>query len=210
MIEWHLGWDGLAGSFWRELRLFIGDDDVAWTAVVGTVLALLVAVPLSRRWNVRWFPAMSALSVTAVVGAFTLLSPRGYAAFGSMGDTLDMSGLDWWRDGWGDVRHGVFGDTYGALNILLFIPFAFVWRLVTGWTIIRTIAVMALVSFAIETYQALSGFRAADPADLVANTIGAVVGSLAVSAWQRVVILVRPTHAASSDHQEAMPPNEYL
>ena len=87
------------------------------------------------------------------------------------------------------------GDpTQPVLNILLFVPLGILiatW----GWRLLPVFAVGFVASFAIETTQFLmNDGRTADINDVIMNTLGAVVGWLAVFAVSRIAI----RHARSS------------
>jgi len=75
---------------------------------------------------------------------------------------------------------------YGwLLNVVLFVPLAALVSLVTGWSWWRVTLGAAAVSGLIEVVQWAWLARTGDWADLVANTLGALIGAVAVSALRR-------------------------
>ena len=75
--------------------------------------------------------------------------------------------------------HGVFNSQQSnfVLNLVLFVPAGVAIALVLRRPILALTS-LSVLSFAIECLQQVSGFGAPDPADWVANSIGATVGVL--------------------------------
>ncbi len=71
-------------------------------------------------------------------------------------------------------------EHYGlVLNVLLFVPLGVGLTLITSWRWWRMVLAAALASTLVEAVQLVLP-READPLDVVANTVGAAVGVLAV------------------------------
>lgn len=78
------------------------------------------------------------------------------------------------------------GDYGFGLNILLFVPMGALAVLTTRWPWWVVTIAAALASAAIEVVQSLFLTRMGDVNDVVANTLGALVGAVAVSALRRL------------------------
>ncbi len=147
-------------------------------------LAWLLAAPLARRLQRSRWQVFVCLAVTAPIPAVTLLRegfPQGFAReLGWM--------FSWWLHGWGKVANDLATYSEALLNVVLFVPAGVTWA-VTTRRYGRTLAALALGSFAIETLQALFALGAADTTDLVANTLGAAIGvglaTIGVAVWRR-------------------------
>lgn len=76
-------------------------------------------------------------------------------------------------------------EDYGLLlNVLLFVPLGAGLALLTGWSWWRVTLVCALASTAFEAIQLLLP-REPDVLDVLTNTLGAMVGAVAVIAFER-------------------------
>jgi hypothetical protein len=147
--------------------------------LVGSIaVAVLIARPIGRAW---WHVALAGASVAGIlavtlVGRLRKLSPWNRGAWA----------IDWLQSGdlW---RHALVLDRGWLLNVALFVPAgAFLASMTRRPTVAFT--VLVALSVAIEFVQRRYGLGAADPADLVANTIGAGIGVCAgalvdVASW---------------------------
>jgi len=160
----------------RALRASIGAGGLFLLVVVGVVLLLLVVRALRTRGGRTGWGVATVLLVLS-----TWLSGAGIAEltlFGTLGLGADPRlELDpivgaW---GWAGIAWRPVVD-----NITLFVPFgaalAALWCRRSGLTVL---ALAALVSFSVETFQLVfpTG-RIANSADVIANTVGAALGIL--------------------------------
>ena len=153
--------------------------------VIGLVISAVVATPLARRLQVDRLRLFLCLAATSLIVAVTWPLDSA-AAFRLVGDSFDLGRLlTWWRQGWGSLIRDVLNDVDGQTNIMLFVPAGFLWTLTTKRPG-RVFAALVLLSFLVESVQAVSGLRAADPRDLVANGAGAAIGVLIAVAWMAV------------------------
>jgi hypothetical protein len=153
----------------RILSLF--DDRVGVCAVVGAAVALLLCRPLARRFASR--PAVALLGMlSALLVALVTVANRGIDV---SSDSLPQQ-LLWWTRGL-DVPHG--SDVLGwVFNVVLFIPVAFFATLLARRPSLVAGCLIA-VSFAVETAQALFLTGRPDQLDVLANSIGSVIGAAA-------------------------------
>lgn len=162
------------------LTLF--DDRVGWVALALTLVGAVVAVSTRRRTGragwvfAAWTSGVLIVSVT-LVNRGVLRSDDGWS-----------SDLTWWARHWSDLPAAVTSDLGWWSNLVLFVPAGAVGCWLWG-RLLRIVAGLAAVSFAIETLHATVLSGAADPADLVANTAGAALGVMTVSSlrWARSV-----------------------
>lgn len=141
---------------------------VAISAVL--LVASIVAAVVTQRRNGPAMYVFVALSGSALVMALTLAN-RGIV------DSAEDLGhaLTWWTRNWTALPSLIGGDLGWWLNIVLFIPAALGWTLLTR----RPKAVAAALTVAvlvIETLHATMLSGAGDPSDVVANVTGIVVG----------------------------------
>lgn len=152
----------------RLINSYLGAGVLVIFAVAGLVAALL-ARPLARRWGTS--RAAATLAVLSLIAILTVT--LGVRLRGTLRLAFDVS---WLHDDflWQRV---VEADGEWLLNVLLFVPAGlFVAR--ANRRPLRTIAGLVALSFVIELVQGFTGLGFADPADLVANSIGAVAGAL--------------------------------
>lgn len=133
-------------------------------------MSIAVALPIARPIARPWWQVASAFASVAGILAVTLvtrarqLSPWNRGAWAT----------DWLHDGelW---RHALALDHGWLLNVALFVPAGALLTYVTRRPML-TFAGLVVGSVVIEFVQRRYGLGVADPADLVANTIGAGIG----------------------------------
>lgn len=88
---------------------------------------------------------------------------------------------------WKDIQHnGIKGNILG--NILLFIPFGALVRIVSGWRALwKTAASGFVFSLLIETVQLLTKRGSFDLDDVLLNVAGTVIGCVIVRAVERLL-----------------------
>lgn len=125
------------------------------------------------------------LAVTAIyvlVLAVVVLGPWGWSL-----NRITVWFYVQFRYTWPLAPDWALPEHYGLiLNVVLFVPLGAALALLTGWAWWRVSAAAAAASGAIELTQWLWLVREAQWADLVANTLGAAVGALVVTALGRV------------------------
>lgn len=153
------------------LSLF--DGRVGVIAVVGVVVALVACRPLARRSGSTTGVALFAL-LAGLAMLLVTVANRGV-------DTSDAGighQLTWWSR---RVRLPQGSDVLGwSFNAVLFVPVAFAWTLLTRRPGLVAGCLIA-VSFIIETAQETVLTGRPDLLDVVANGLGAVVGSMLAS-----------------------------
>jgi glycopeptide antibiotics resistance protein len=148
------------------------DQFTLGTFALMLVFSSAVAIPVARRTARPWWQVVLAFASVAAILAVTLVGRvRKLSPF-----NIGRWSVDWLHDGdlW---RHAFDIDRGWLLNVALFVPAGAVITYVTRRP---SMAFFGLVvgSLAIELVQRRYGLGAADPADLLANTIGAGIGVL--------------------------------
>ena len=120
-----------------------------------------------------WFASFVSFALIVAVTLFREGVPTGFA----------LGGLTHWSaDGLRLLSRDPLGSSQFMLNVILFVPAGLVWT----WLLRRPLAVLVALgstSVAIETIQAVTHAGSPDVADLVANSIGAMIGvAVAVAA----------------------------
>lgn len=141
------------------------------------IVAFALSGPLSRRWRTsRALAALTLLSIAAIVAA-TFREPDLRLWLSDLGRVVscpDCSHLGWLTDArlWSRASRV---DAAWLLNVALFVPAGVFATLATHrpW---RVLAALAGLSLLIEVAQDLTAMGAPDPADLLANSIGAAIG----------------------------------
>ena len=161
-------------------------SSIADTHALPALVVLLVAAAVLTWWLRRsgrtdqTFGALFAsfASVSLIV-AVTLLR-SGWPPHISLGRVTD-----WSTTGLQGLRSDPFGSSQFILNVVLFVPAGVMW---TGMTRRPAVVAAALVALSvlIESVQAVTGLGAPDVADLVANSIGALVGAFAAALLARL------------------------
>lgn len=139
--------------------------------MVGAAVALLLCRPLAHRFASR--PAVALLAVLSAL--FVVLVTIANRGIDVSSDSLSRQ-LLWWTRGL-DAPHG--SDVLGwVFNVVLFTPVAFFATLLARrpWLVAGC---LIAVSFAVETAQALFLTGRPDQLDVLANSIGAIVGAAA-------------------------------
>lgn len=187
-------------------------EQVLYSLLVGFVVSSAISLPLVV-WHYRRFGRVSA-SRMALVGAavtygagvvaFTMfplpdLTPAWCDAFAASDPVLRPSTFV------SDIRRDTAGMSLVAtltstavmqvvLNVVLFVPFGVLGRVLFEWSRTTTVVVAAAASMAIELtqYTAVWGifpcaYRIADVDDLILNTTGAVLGVAVAGVGVRLV-----------------------
>jgi glycopeptide antibiotics resistance protein len=151
-------------------------SSIADTHALPALVVLLVAAALLTWWlrrsgrTDRAFGAVFAsLASICLIVAVTLMRSGWPEQF-----SVDRL-TDWSTAGFERLRSDPFGSSQFILNVALFVPAGVTWT----WMTRRPAAVAGAlvgVSILIESVQALTGLGAPDVADLVANSIGGLVG----------------------------------
>lgn len=161
-------------------------SSIADTHALPAFAVLLLAAAVLTWWLRRSgrtdqaFGALFAsLASVSLIVAVTLLR-SGWPQQVSLGRVADWSTTSLER-----LRSDPFESSQFILNVVLFVPAGAVWT----WMTKRPAAVAAAlvgVSVLIESVQAITGLGAPDVADLLANSIGALVGVCASALLARV------------------------
>jgi hypothetical protein len=146
--------------------LSLVDDRVVVVAAALLTLAALATWPVSTVWRQsRWLVFVGLASIVLIV--VLTLANRAF---------IGGSDVGWFLDGWGGLPTAVV-DPGWWLNLALFVPAGWAWTQLTRRPGVVVIA-LAATSFLIESLHATKLAGIGDPADLVANVLGATVGAL--------------------------------
>jgi hypothetical protein len=174
----------------RVLEFFVSTGLLPALAVGLVVSVVVTVLALRQGWLVapRWLVFAAVLSVVGVV-VFTVLR-EGVLLVQAVASGASLSppgwqGLrDWSPDGWWRATPDPLGSAQMLLNVALFVPAGFAWALLTRrpW---RVLAALGALSVVVEVVQGVTGLGANDVADIVANVVGAAVGTTAavVMGW---------------------------
>ena len=156
------------------------------THALPALLVLLVAVTVLAWWLRRSgrtdqaFGALSAsLASVSLIVAVTLLR-SGWPRAVSLGKVTD-----WSTTGLERLQSDPLGSSQFILNVVLFVPAGVAWTRMTrrpAWVA----AALVGASVLIESVQAITGLGAPDVADLLANTVGGLVGVCAAALLAQV------------------------
>ena len=179
--------DGSAGDL---VTVLANSSTLAAFAVVAVLVVL--GVIAGRCWPQRfgWWQVAAAAAFLVVLAltqlpAGSLAELRHAQVGGSLHNVLT------WPFGGVDVV-STFGTSGWWLNILLFVPLGFCVRgLLRDRPMWRSAAVVAGAAFIVESGQAFTGFRSADPADLLANFAGGMLGCILLSTVRPAVTRLR-------------------
>lgn len=164
---------GLLGSA-GYVGQFSSSPSVLATIVLLGLVVLGVVIVAPRR---RTLILLTGASLSVVLGV-TMVPWGGWRNFGVTTNALDSIARNV-RPERADLTAWVHaGD--GPLNVLLFIPLGFFLALLLRRPVTAAVCCAAL-SVAIECYQSSLTTRVGSFADVVANTLGAVVGATAAT-----------------------------
>lgn len=150
------------------LDRFAGNGALLTTIVVGVILSFTIRF-VSRRTRSSTVIIIAALwSLAAVIG-FTL----------RLGGNVGTAPM-WWMTNFAQWSEAFTINGNWLLNVGLFIPATMFWSLVIGRPTLVTFAFVA-ISATIETIQQFTSVGIPDPADFVANSIGAMLGGVAAA-----------------------------
>ncbi len=164
----------------------IADSRLLLWTVLSVIAAAIVAGPLGQRMGTSWLGTFLALASLLEIVVITLAVRQGALFDRALGPVVDSvplgDRLGWWRDGW-ELRRVVDpANSEWLLNVVLFVPAGLAWTALTRNAPL-TLVWLVMASFVIETIQSVTGAGAPDTADLVANSIGALVGVLLGVLW---------------------------
>lgn len=165
------------------LQHFLASPSTLATVVGLGLLAVVVALGVRRDRVLVLCTGISA----AAVGGLTLAPSRGWTTLALLPEPLEAVRANL-RPSADDLWAWTVAD--GPANVALFVPFA----LCCGLLLRRPAAALAIgvaVSVLVESYQAATGTRVGTSADVVANSLGALVGAV-LSAAVLVVAGGRP------------------
>lgn len=152
----------------------LGQSDVRLTLAVLTLVAFAVAWAASHRSRVGLVPAFLALTLVAGILAVTLVPIGGWEEllrYGAHPDELRVcfapSRLPDLLSGWQSFD--------GPVNVVLFVPAAFVLTLVSRRPVVVLVGLLAL-SVGIEVWQGVTGGRSCTVSDVGANSLGSIIG----------------------------------
>lgn len=178
-------------SAFRHVMEALLQRDTLLVLGAGLVMAALLAPVVARRLHARRVLSLAALVSVACIVALTVVPRDGLAALAGVEAPESFRELALFsRSEWRAATTGWADGTDGPLNVLLFMPAGFLWGLVVRRRVL-VLGGLAGLSLAIELYQGISGTRITNPADVVANTIGAGVGIVMAIALREVWRVVR-------------------
>jgi len=167
-----MSWTEAAGRSQSYVENLYRTPSVMETIVLGTVLALLVAGVARQR---RVLVALTGTSLAVVLGV-TVVPSGGWANLALETGALRSIAVNV-APGPGDLTAWTQnGD--GPLNVLLFVPLGCCLALLLRHPVAAAAAASAL-SLAIECYQASLTTRVGAFPDVVANSLGALIGATA-------------------------------
>lgn len=169
----------------QYLAHFLSSPSTVATLLALGLLAGVIALLVRRR---RLLVLLTGLSAAAI-GGLTLAPARGW--------TTLVINTDPWAAITTALRPGVddlwaWSVTDGPSNVALFVPFALFLTLLLrrpGWAF----ATSAVLSLAVESYQAATGTRVGVFADVVSNSLGAAVGAVLATVVLTVVTASTPS-----------------
>jgi hypothetical protein len=168
----------------RVLEFFVSTGLLPALAASLVIAVVLTALALRQRWLVAppWLAFAAVLSIVGVL-AFTVLR-EGVLFVQAVASGAPLSppgwqGLrDWSPDAWWRATADPLGSAQTLLNVALFVPAGLAWTLLTRrpW---RVLVALGALSVVVEVVQGVTGLGANDVADIVANVVGAAVGTAA-------------------------------
>jgi VanZ like family len=171
------------------------------------VLAVVLSGPLARRLRTsRALAALSLLSIAGIVAAtFREQDLRLWLSdLGAVITCSECTHLGWLTDA-GLWSRASQVDAAWSLNLALFVPAGLFTTLATHrpW---RVLVALAGLSLLIEVVQDLTYLGAPDPADLLANVLGAALGVILAAGYLSLVARLRPSDATTPPSRRAMLP----
>lgn len=174
-------WASTVASVSRAVSQIADSSLLLWTTI-SLITSAVIAGPLANRMERSWLGTFLALASLFEIIVITLAVREG-ALFHPGLDGLPLSDrVGWWRNGWEASRVIDPANSEWLLNVVLFVPAGLAWTAVTRNAPL-TLVWLAMLSFLIETVQSITGAGAPDPADLVANSTGALIGVVLGALW---------------------------
>lgn len=166
----------------RAIRVFL-NRELLIGVVIAIVVSIVVAPSVARRFRIVRPAAYVATLSTMLILAITIFQRAEGLPVG-----VDLANAaTWWTKQRASVIDIARTEPGWWLNVVLFVPAGLIWSGITRRPLVAA-AWLGGFSFGIETLQGLIGFGAADFSDLVANSLGGVLGAMAVA----VVLSVAP------------------
>lgn len=172
------------------LQHFLASPSTVATFAALCLLAVGVALGARRRRALVLATGVAA----AAVGGLTLAPSRGWTTLALLPQPLDAVRAAL-RPSAADL--GAWAVADGPANVALFVPFA----VCIGILLRRPVAAFMIsiaLSMLVESYQAATGTRVGAFADVVSNSVGALLGAVLSAAVLVVIGLCSPTSAARS------------
>lgn len=179
----------------QYLQHFLGSPSTVATFVALCLLAVVIALSAGRRRLLVLATGVAA----AAIGGLTLAPARGWTTLTLLPQPLEAVRLAL-RPSLDDL--GAWAVADGPANVALFVPFAlFSGLLLRRPTVAFTIGVTLTVL--IESYQAATGTRVGAFADIVSNSVGALIGAVGSALLLMLVAALSPRSAGASTGSRA-------
>jgi hypothetical protein len=155
----------------RAIRVFL-NRDLLIGLVVAVVASVAIVPVIAHRLRITRPAAYLGVLSAMLIVSFTI-----FERVEGLSIAFDVGrAVTWWTTQRASVIDVARTEPGWWLNVALFIPAAIVWSSITRRPVAAA-GVLAGFSFAIESAQGLTGLGASDFTDLVANTLGGVVGA---------------------------------
>jgi len=164
------------------------------------LLALIYFLYFYRKWNTelkRSLIVKTLMYIYLVMVLFVTLMPFTISFEGTNNSFMETANFIPFRD----LRlHYEGASREILLNILMMIPFGFLYPIIKNKGVIETVSVTLLFSLIIECFQLLRVWwdsveiRIFDVTDLITNTIGGLIGYLIFAVLDELFKKVKKTH----------------
>ncbi len=181
----------------RAIEAFLNGRLLAGLAAAVVLSVLLTPLFARRLRSTRPAAYLTALAGLLII-AFTIFERlEGRPGFDP------ARAATWWTEIRQSPIEVASTEPAWRLNVALFVPAGIVWSVVTRRPLAVAVGLCGF-SFGIETLQALTGLGAADVTDLIANSLGGVIGATATAAAIRFTPgLVPDTSQSASSETES-------
>ena len=154
----------------QYLQHFLDSPSTVATFVVLCLLAVVVAVGAGHRRGLLLATGVAA----AAIGGFTLAPARGWTTLTLLPQPLEAARFAL-RPSFEDL--GAWAVADGPANVALFVPFALFSGLLLRRPVVAFL-ISVILTVLIESYQAATGTRVGAFADVVSNSVGALIGAV--------------------------------